>query len=1005
MSLNPDVRAIFEELKVKIDELLPLFAPTEIDMGGRGGKHYIYENGGKYQVINKTAYKFLESYSQLTVEELGQKGFIVQSLVAGVEAYQNERLLIDEENFKYAAFLGSAHTLDSLVELYGKNQYVTDAIDRVLEGTNDLLGLNPDTLGFEVLGASTKVIESMREQILKAVQDKKVKELLGLSHTIAYQIEEGYGPGAMATYTANEVQKLINTLDPILITINTQDQAYEIDYLPENIWFGEGTTTLTQEGNSLFTIKGETEKGQIFLSIEQGYGVTKRINYQTLGVRTVADPQLNRYSITGISEDQVSFPNDVFDETTPEGQASLDTLRGDKSLEGKDIRTYEFQFYKELPNDGWSESVFNFFKGRPNTQELLKINFDTQYANFILAILQDARNNQKQLTASVLKQRNKFFDNNFFRLMYSLIAVDKELARRVSVFNNLADAAAEADARGETLTLQDVAPIEQAGAQAFVDSNIQEGEQDLTKEQIEDRQRFYKQCALLLNIHRLSPKFEEIVINRQGTKGKADGPDATKPFGGRFWRAKSANAEGLITNLVSAKDSSYMFEIPPHIMTQLTPKLKLFKVMNDQEGKLKQTEFIFPGFTDLNRKKNFKPQQNATQEGTIPNFLEAQFDKGDGLGLKSFSLEFNGTTAAEARNDVKGQMTLFFQSFADFTRKRVSNNGEEYRFVDLIIQPPPDKQKRSQGVIVTSLRQYEPTFYRIRVDMGYNIPKFEDLQGISSADYVRLKNALLTMNKSYYLCMIDHDFNIKNDGTVEMNFTYRAYLETALKSLRFDALTTPELALKRLENEDKLYNIANSKKCTKDELRDLQLSIAGSEEELILNSLNSIMTRMYSRGKIFNVTIDNEDRKFFLNKGFYKTCNLENQANLEEEDDESGDLGVVLDSSFLAEEPDVNFSRDKEDTNIQFFFFGDLLHTILDALFQPATQEVAVGLENTKIVLGNFEFNPYQGKDDRPDSYNISNIPISVDFFGEWFKDNILNQKSTRRTFPVFKFY
>ena len=289
--------------------------------------------------------------------------------------------------------------------------------------------------------------------------------------------------------------------------------------------------------------------------------------------------------------------------------------------------------------------------------------------------------------------------------------------------------------------------------------------------------------------------------------------------------------------------------------------------------------------------------------------------------------------------------------------------------------------------------------------MGYNIPKFEDLQGISSDDYARLKNALLTMNKSYYLCMIDHDFNIKSDGTVEMNFTYRAYLETALKSLRFDALTTPELALRRLKNEEELYNIANSKKCTKNELRELQLSIAGSEEQLILNSLNSIMRRMYSRGKIFNVTIDNDDRQFFLKRGFYNKCELENAANLQEEDDESGDLGVVLDSFFLSESPEINFSRDKDDTRIQFFFFGDLLHTILDALFQAETrEEVAVGLENTKIVLGNFEFNPYQGKDDRADSYNISNIPISVDFFGEWFKDNVLNQKSTRRTFPVLNF-
>ena len=80
--------------------------------------------------------------------------------------------------------------------------------------------------------------------------------------------------------------------------------------------------------------------------------------------------------------------------------------------------------------------------------------------------------------------------------------------------------------------------------------------------------------------------------------------------------------------------------------------------MNDQDGTLRQTEFIFPMHIDLNRTKNFKPQQNTKQEPTIPTFLEAQFDKGDGVGLKSFSLEFNGTNPAEARNDVKGSMSF-----------------------------------------------------------------------------------------------------------------------------------------------------------------------------------------------------------------------------------------------------------------------------------------------------------------------------------------------------------
>lgn len=507
----------------------------------------------------------------------------------------------------------------------------------------------------------------------------------------------------------------------------------------------------------------------------------------------------------------------------------------------------------------------------------------------------------------------------------------------------------------------------------------------------------------MLNIHRLSPKFEDIILDRQTVYEKFDGPNKKKPFGGRFWRAQSDNTEQLMTNLVSSEDSSYMFEIPSHIMTQLTPKFRLYKVMNEKSGKLKQTEFVFPMYTDINRSKNFKKQQNTTQEGVISSFLSAQFDKGDGVGLKSFSLEFNGTNPAEARNDVKGQMSLMFQSFADFTRARIDPNGNEYRFVDLIIQPKPDEDNRVAGIKVTSLRQYEPTFYRIRVDMGYNIP--DKLEGINEKDLGRLKNALRSMNKSFYLCMIDHSFNINNDGTVEMNFTYRAYLETALKSLRFDALTTPELAKKRLENETKLHDVAMADKCTKDELRELQLAIAGVEQELILNSLNSIMTRLHKRNKIFRVTIDNDDRKYFLNNGFYRTCDLLNDVDLDESPDSStgGDLGVVLNSNFLSEDVDVNFQRDLNDTNVQFFFFGDLLHTILDALYDPDTKGVSVGLENTKIILGHFEFDPYQGHGSSG-KYNISNIPISVDFFGEWFKQNVLNQKSTRRTFPILNF-
>lgn len=985
------------EIQNKVQSYLIEFAPSSSETTGGlstavGTTITTYNNGGNTPSVNQVIYRTLKKYESTNFESDSVSTTIltyIRNFLTAIDAYVNQDLIVDG---KHAAFISPFNRyIEDRTYLYGKDKYLTQMYDRLMESTNDLLiFINvsdrlaadvPMVVEFQTIKPNKATLDGIRERIVSAAKDKKLDEEFGLSRVISFMINNGFSLDDIGTYVGNQVQKQINAADasPIQITINSPD-----------------------DNSFLFTLKAEEDGGKTMLAASPDFlGVTRKINMSQIG--TIARRERSRYVIDGVTDDTVSFPDGVYNTAFPEGLAAMEKLRQDRSLVDKDIRTYKFQLYKELPSTGL-EDIFNFFSDEKTPEELVTTNLENKYTEFILSVLTDARGNDEQLTQTLTNQRNKFFDTNFVKAIYSMIAIDKELVRRVSVFNGLAEESEKAELAGSgPLSGEQIRKIMLGGVDAFLTSDVEQAKKPLTEEQIQNRQRFYKQCALMLNIHRLSPKFEDVILDRQTVYENFDGPNKNKPFGGRFWRAESDNTEQLITNLVSSKDSSYMFEIPTHIMTQLTPKFRLYKVMNDQQGKLKQTEFIFPMYADIDRNKNFKREQNTTQEPIIPKFLEAQFDKGDGVGLKSFSLEFNGTNPAEARNDVKGQMSLVFQSFADFTRTRIDPNGNEYRFVDLIIQPPPDKSNRVDGIKIVSLRQYEPTFYRIRVDMGYNIP--DNLEGISSTDLISLQNALRSMNKSYYLCMIDHSFNIKNDGTVEMNFTYRAYLETALKSLRFDALTTPELALKRIENENKLHDVATSKKCTKDELRELQLAIAGVEQELILNSLNSIMHRMYQRNKIFTVTIDNEDRKYFLKNGFYRTCDLINGVSLDDTPAASsdGDLGIVLNSTFLSETPDVDFERDINDTNIQFFFFGDLLHTILDALNDPRTKETAVGLENTKIVLGHFEFDPYQGHGSAG-KYNISNIPISVDFFGEWFKQNILNQKSTRRTFPILNF-
>lgn len=598
---------------------------------------------------------------------------------------------------------------------------------------------------------------------------------------------------------------------------------------------------------------------------------------------------------------------------------------------------------------------------------------------------------------------------SFLNHVLQIFGVDQEVKRRVKLFNLFSFELSKDDNFLDPSNENNIlAAMGASITRGFANIDLPEIT-DLNAEQIQDRQRFYKQCALMMNMAKFAPVYEQHVIDRQGELSLADGPIRGKPYGGRFWRATSINKEKLINNLFSSAESQELFEIPAHVMTQLTPRFKLYKVLNDKSGKLKRTEFIFPMHTDLTRKKNFTTKQSIRPETKVEqkvqSFLDANFDKGDGVGLKSFTLDFNGTNPAEARNDVKGSMTLFFQSFADFVRERVDNNGNKFSFVDLIVQPAPDDDngKTVQGVARHSNRQYDASFYRIMVEIGYNVP--EKLEGYDGG-LTKVQNAIKNMNKSFYLCMIDHSFNIKNDGTVEVSLTYRAYIETALKSLRFDALTTPELAKQREDNETKMAEMTEAG-CTDQQLEDLKVLISALEEQIVKNSLNSIMKRLHKRGRIFTCEIDPNDRRQFLTNGFFRKCDIISGVRLDEgASGETGDLGIVLNTRLPDKSTGFDFNdSDKNDTLVQFFFFGDLLYTILDALYIEEGKKLARGLKNTMIVLGSFYFKVFQREQVIGEtSFNISQIPISVEFFSRWFVDNVINQKSTRRSFPILNF-
>lgn len=773
-------------------------------------------------------------------------------------------------------------------------------------------------------------------------------------------IREGYSFSGFNKKISNRIGEMVRSLKKVEVNLASVIET-------------EGFFYNTKENFNIFDVIEDGENYKIIP--EQLYPDQKGINKQA--------PILTGSTIFYLQQtydlQHFIWPDDVYgkdgrENIGPENQAALDELKNFHTLDDTSIDTYGFNYYK-TPDLEQPPPFFSWFDKRPTTNELIRLKLTKLYVDFIKDVFSDIKEDG-EISATISSVFNKYASDRNIEGFYRYILIDKELARRIAVFKFFeAQKFEDIDQPNEIEDLKNKSA--EIGQDAWNIGEASEIKDDtLNEEDIKNRQKFFKQCALMMNMSTLRDLYVD-KIQKQ-----------TVPFDGRFIMAhcQGEDQEKLITNLISNKEGQTLIEAQGYQISSLVPKIRLYKVINETTGKLNEVEFIFPANHDLDRKRDFT-QITST-------FLQNDFDKGSGCGIKQFSFEFNGTNPTEARSDIKADLTLYFQSFMDFIEERVSYNGEVYRFVDLIIQPKPDDEGKVLNEKIIHSNEYNPAFYRIRAEVGYEVPQSGDIAG-------ELRDSIIVNNKSFYLCMVDHNLNFKNDGSVEIQISYRAYVETALKNPKMDALASPELIERRIKNQEILENALAERKCTKDELRELTISIQSSEEVLIKKSLSSILTRLKNRGAIYNVSLKEEDRSHFNTKGYFKTCSFESVINT---NDGGEDLGIALRTRLPEKSEDFSFT-DSNNKVIQFFYFGDLLYTILDCVFDEKNNFRSNTMLNTRMILGSFEFESFNSSEQTENKvYNIAYMPISVDFFSRWFVDNVMSQKDSRKTFPVLNF-
>tara|TARA_R100000900_G_C3350309_1_gene166509 strand:- start:2346 stop:6209 length:3864 start_codon:yes stop_codon:yes gene_type:complete len=683
-------------------------------------------------------------------------------------------------------------------------------------------------------------------------------------------------------------------------------------------------------------------------------------------------------------------------------------------------------------SSNWLDKLGSFLTSFSRSNKFVNIStkLENDYYKFIEKVIEDSENifeepNDSSLlekfeeTIDISVNSNMVMDGELIDLLdsglYSIVARFIENARREQLVEDRRDfdEFPDPDSEGFQKTLDD---IEKKALGELSGSPLgEEGEKELTEEDIKNRQRFFKQCALMMNLPQLAKSYQKIIKNRiqktmaaQSAQSRGSVTCQTfsrkfnnVPFDGRLYMVSNPdNQSATLSKMLNSDVAKELFNIPPSVLSSLVPKIKLFRVQNDEKKAVK-TEFVFETSEDLNRERNF--------EKTI-NFFDSQFDKGSGVGLKNFSFEFNGTNPAESRKDIKATLQLHFQSFGDFVAERIGYNGEKYRFVDLILHPPKDEKE------IIHRNQYSPSYYRIMAEVGYHIPKKSDLEVMfpwyNKAE--QLVESLVRTNKSFYLCMIDHDFQINVDGTVNLNITYGAYVETILKTHQYDALATPEIVENRKQIFKNFIDIVNKRNCTQEELQRYRSALDAQQQIFREKSLQSIIKRLLDREKIFVCEISSEQASSYRTLGFFKDKPVLTGLKTKTEDVTQED--AIQQGDTLQEEkteiilnqvalPDGYNYNSPNDNTIQYFYFGDLLHTILDTMYKKEDPTVLrEEVENCRFILGSFDFDVYKDASGLNHTINIAQIPISVEYFADWFTNNVIKKGSTRKTFPIITF-
>ena len=544
---------------------------------------------------------------------------------------------------------------------------------------------------------------------------------------------------------------------------------------------------------------------------------------------------------------------------------------------------------------------------------------------------------------------------------------------------------------------------------------------------------FREQCYIQSNI------FELINLRRSPDMPKKAKLPNTHALDGRPQSQACVMAGGspfgFINKLTQSESIKTMFEIPPEILSQLQPTVRLFKIVpGAKAGTEEDVEITFQG---------------STTADDVKEMLSNKKRRGLGVGLKSFNWTYDGSDPFSTKKSIKAKLKLHAASFADLLAPR-GLGRKSFRYVDLALKTGSDSLSITPacrtGVNDTIVDASSKLNFRLKVLVGYAIPR---KLAVSRGDATKIENAIRDSFVTLELTPTIHEFEFDEFGRVNLVINYLAYIEDFFDDFYYDIFAVGEKASKaNFERRmKKAFDAVKKKEKPSDQPKEEEDPEILKAEQMA--NLKSLLSALFKSRRIYYYKIPYAKMTESMYGGVlpvYDTdggmpnrsavttalASLRTQAHEAEIAGKTAEATAATEKantidSHLSIETAVEFGSDTYE-QVTFFYLYDLIDIILDGInvalkktypdtlnkmtVPPGAEKIKAkeiqtlsrmqtNFKKLRVLLGPLEISNPRNPNDYI-NVSIGEIPISVKYFTEWMASKVIAKSRTGFTLSAF---